>query len=141
MLPPAWRKTSARKSRSPGIFSTSRANQNRNGDPAHAHPPHVLWACRGYLLSNPAAARPFAATLQSLAEQLHGGIMKKLVGPLAVLTAFAFFALALPAHAQRPAGEHPAQGAHPAPGGPSHAPAAPSRAPVGGGHIPAHGPA
>jgi hypothetical protein len=67
--------------------------------------------------------------------------MKKLVGPLAVLTAFAFFALALPAHAQRPAGEHPAQGAHPAPGGPSHAPAAPSRAPVGGGHIPAHGPA
>ena len=59
--------------------------------------------------------------------------MKKLVGPLAVLTALAFFAVAIPADAQRPAGGHPGAGAHPAPSGPS-------RAPVGAGHIPAHGP-
>jgi hypothetical protein len=60
--------------------------------------------------------------------------MKKLLGPLAVLTALAFSALTLPAHAQRPAGAHPGAGQHPAPN------SGPARVPVGGGHIPAHGP-
>jgi hypothetical protein len=60
--------------------------------------------------------------------------MKKVIGPLAVLTALAFFVLAHPAHAQRPVGAHPGAGQHPAPN------SGPARAPVGGGHIPAHGP-
>jgi hypothetical protein len=60
--------------------------------------------------------------------------MKKLIGPLAVLTSLAFFVLALPLHAQRPAGGHPAPAAHPAPVGPARPPE------VGGGHIPPRGP-
>ncbi|MFZ0272589.1 MAG: hypothetical protein WAL34_12150 [Acidobacteriaceae bacterium] len=59
--------------------------------------------------------------------------MKKVIGPLAVLTILALCVFASPVSAQRPAaGGHPAQ-AHPQPVGPA-------RAPVGGGHIPAHGP-
>lgn len=64
-------------------------------------------------------------------------MMKKLSGPWAVLTAFAFALFALPVLAQRPAGGHPAPAAHPAAAPRS---AGPQRAPVGGGHIPAHGP-
>jgi hypothetical protein len=61
--------------------------------------------------------------------------MKKVIGPLAVLTVLAVSAFTLSAMAQHDGGGHPAPGGHsgPQPVGPAHPP-------VGGGHIPSHGP-
>jgi len=59
--------------------------------------------------------------------------MKRLIGPWAALFVVALFVFTLPAHAQRPGGQHPG------PGAVAH-PVGPARPPVGGGHIPTHGP-